>query len=295
MADSYQKICKIGEGTYGVVYKAREKRTGNLYALKKIRLENSFDGVPATTIREISLLRSLSHSTIIGLHDVIYNNDKLYLVFEYLDVDLRRYLDCARKNNYISTENVLRISYQLITGIFLCHSKGILHRDLKPQNILVDSNGNVKLADFGLGRSIGIPLRTYTHDVITLWYRPPEILLGCKHYSAPVDMWSLGCIMAELYLFRPLFPGDCEIDQIYKIFRMMGTPTDEIWPGVRKLPNFQGSFPEWENVDLSLIIPSDSNFIDLVKKMLIYDPIKRISAKKALQHKLFDGMPPILE
>ncbi|TBU05913.1 cyclin-dependent kinase, partial [Hamiltosporidium magnivora] len=190
----YQKIEKIGEGTYGVVYKAKDKNTGEIVALKKIRFENENDGVPSTTIREISILKTLKHSTIITLLDVIYTNSRLYLVFEYLDLDLRKYLDMiGSQNKTLSDAQLKKCVQQLITSVHFCHSRGVLHRDLKPQNILVDKNGNLKLADFGLGRIAGIPLRTYTHDIVTLWYRSPELLLGCKHYSFTVDIWSMGC------------------------------------------------------------------------------------------------------
>lgn len=296
MEESYQRIEKIGEGTYGVVYKAREKKSGRIVALKKIRLENENEGIPATTIREISLLKTLKHPTIIDLYDVIYHNNKLFLVFEYVDIDLRTYLDNHYHNEQLIPEKqIKKMCYQILTAVFVCHSKGILHRDLKPQNILVDNKGNVKLADFGLGRSISIPLRTYTHDIVTLWYRPPEIILGSKYYSSSVDVWSAGCIMAELTMFKPLFPGDSEIDQLYKIFRILGTPTDDTWPNVCKLPNYQIEFPVWKEISLDEILPAKNDFVDLIQKCLVYDPVQRISAKNALKHNLFYAVDPSYE
>merc|ERR1719223_283861 len=133
----------------------------------------------------------------------------------------------------------------MIAGLNFCHARRIIHRDLKPQNLLIDRNGTLKLADFGLARAFGIPVRTYTHEVVTLWYRAPEILLGSKHYSTPVDLWSVGCIFAEMITNRPLFPGDSEIDELFRIFRVCGTPNEELWPGVSSLPDYKPTFPNW--------------------------------------------------
>jgi len=191
--DRYYKIEKIGEGTYGVVYKAKDNVTGQIVALKKIRLEAEDEGVPSTAIREISLLKELSHPNIVSLCNVVHEDNKLYLVFEYLDQDLKKYMEMCGKNlHYMLVKSYLQ---QLIKGIAHCHSHRVLHRDLKPQNLLIDKKGVLKLADFGLARAFGVPVRTYTHEVVTLWYRAPEILLGGKQYSTPVDIWSIGCIL----------------------------------------------------------------------------------------------------
>ena len=163
-------------------------------------------------------------------------------------------------------------------GIYFCHAHRILHRDLKPQNLLIDKEGNLKLADFGLARAFGIPLRTYTHEVVTLWYRAPEVLLGSRHYNTAIDMWSVGCIFAEMAMRTPLFPGDSEIDEIFRIFRTLGTPNDETWPGVKALPDYKTSFPQWSGVPLKKAVPAlDDNGLDLLRQMLVYDPASRIS------------------
>ena len=209
----------IGEGTYGVVYKARVRSTGEILALKRIRLEQEEEGVPSTAIREISLLKELRHENIVKLVDVVHLEKKLYLVFEYLDLDLKKHMDSSP---HISNDRMVikGYVYQMCAGIAFCHSHRVLHRDLKPQNLLIDTETNsLKLADFGLARAFAIPLRAYTHEVVTLWYRAPEILLGAKQYSTPVDVWSIGCIFAEMINQSPLFPGDSEIDQLFKIFR----------------------------------------------------------------------------
>ena len=169
---------KLGEGTYGVVYKAKDKQTGEIVALKKIRLEKEDDGVPSTAIREISLLKGLKHPNIVELKEVIYSEDKLYLIFEYCEYDLKKYM--RSKGNALDATEVKSFLYQLLNACAYCHAHRVMHRDLKPQNLLIDNKGNLKLADFGLARAFGLPVKTYTHEVVTLWYRAPEILLGQK-------------------------------------------------------------------------------------------------------------------
>ncbi|XP_061472232.1 cyclin-dependent kinase 3 isoform X2 [Rhineura floridana] len=290
--DVFQKVEKIGEGTYGVVYKARNKQTGLLVALKKIRLDSETEGVPSTAIREISLLKELKHPNIVRLLDVIHSQKKLYLVFEYLDQDLKKYMDSSRTGE-LPLSLVKSYLHQLLQGVSFCHSHRVIHRDLKPQNLLINEMGAIKLADFGLARAFGVPLRTYTHEVVTLWYRAPEILLGCKYYSTAVDIWSIGCIFAEMVTRKALFPGDSEIDQLFRIFRTLGTPTESLWPGVTQLPDYKGNFPKWPRKDMKVLIPNlDRDGRDLLVQLLLYDPNRRISAKAALTHQYFWQTPP---
>eukprot|EP01136_Pigoraptor_vietnamica_P032036 Opistho-1_new@93382 len=290
--DNYTKAEKIGEGTYGVVYKAKDKTTGEYVALKKIRLEVEDEGVPSTAIREISLLKELRNPNVVGLLDVIHQEDKLYLVFEFLDHDLKGYMDLTKKRSGGMDRMLIKsYLYQLCRGMAFCHSRRVLHRDLKPQNLLIDRHGFIKLADFGLARAFSIPLRNYTHEVVTLWYRAPEILLGERHYATPIDIWSIGCIFAEMVRNQPLFPGDSEIDQLYRIFRQLGTPNDSVWPGVSSLPDFKSSFPNWPMQPLSKAVPDlEPSGQDLLMQMLHYDPKRRISAKQAMSHPYFEDL-----
>ncbi|TKX21129.1 cyclin-dependent kinase [Elsinoe australis] len=313
--ENYVKMEKIGEGTYGVVYKARDLTHPDqrIVALKKIRLEAEDEGVPSTAIREISLLKEMNDPNIVRLFNIVHaDGHKLYLVFEYLDLDLKKYMEALPvsqggrakplpegcmdgRNGHMGLGEAMvkKFMSQLCTGIRYCHAHRILHRDLKPQNLLIDKEGNLKLADFGLARAFGVPLRTYTHEVVTLWYRAPEILLGGRQYSTGVDMWSAGCIFAEMATRKPLFPGDSEIDEIFKIFRILGTPDEQDWPGVTSLPDFKPSFPKWKrNVEEDIITGDGARVLgedglDLLEALLVYDPAGRMSAKQACNHHYF--------
>jgi cyclin-dependent kinase 2 len=288
---------KLGEGTFGEVYVATHEKTGEIAALKKIKLECEDEGVPGTTLREVSLLKELHHPNVVQLKDVFYmpQESKLYLCFEYCDFDLKKYMKSLQYK--LSGECIKSFTYQMLNGLSWCHSHRIFHRDLKPQNVLVDpKQGTLKLADFGLARAFTVPLRTYTHEVVTLWYRAPEILLGGKQYSVPVDIWSVGTIIPEMVTGQPLFPGDSEIDELFKIFRLLGTPNEGLWEGVSQLPDYKAEFPKWKpkalrdgiaNLDSSRL--NDAG-VDLVAQMLHYTPNKRIVAKDALDHPYFNGL-----
>ncbi|KAB8293878.1 hypothetical protein EYC80_009357 [Monilinia laxa] len=293
--ENYQKLEKIGEGTYGVVYKAKDlSHPGRIVALKKIRLEAEDEGVPSTAIREISLLKEMNDPNIVRLLNIVHADG--HKTIPLSDGGRGRALpegsgpDLGRLG--LGDAMVKKFMSQLCEGIRYCHAHRVLHRDLKPQNLLIDREGNLKLADFGLARAFGVPLRTYTHEVVTLWYRAPEILLGGRQYSTGVDMWSVGCIFAEMCTRKPLFPGDSEIDEIFKIFKLLGTPNDQEWPGVSDktcFPDFKPSFPKWQR-DMSqpLCTNLDDNGLDLLELMLVYDPAGRISAKQACQHPYFE-------
>ncbi|CAJ0936385.1 unnamed protein product, partial [Mesorhabditis belari] len=291
--DDFVKLEKIGEGTYGVVYKGRNRKTNQMVALKKIRLEAEDEGVPSTAIREISLLKELKHPNVVSLIDVIMQENRLYLIFEFLSMDLKKYLDQLPPNTQLDNVTTQSYLFQILQAICYCHQRRVIHRDLKPQNLLVDAKGAIKLADFGLARAIGIPVRAYTHEVVTLWYRAPEVLLGAKRYSMGVDMWSIACIFAEMATKKPLFQGDSEIDQLFRIFKLLGTPTEEDWAGVSNLEDYKPSFPKWKNtgmMDDKLSDYMSAAAVDLLRMMVVFDPACRISSKKALHHAYFNGI-----
>ncbi|KAI5561604.1 hypothetical protein BDE02_16G127900 [Populus trichocarpa] len=302
--EKYEKLEKVGEGTYGKVYKAKDKLTGQLVALKKTRLQMDEEGVPPTALREVSLLQMLSQSLyvvrLLSVEHIDANNSdddsksNLYLVFEFLDTDLKKFIDSHRKGpnpRPLSPSLIQSFLFQLCKGVAHCHSHGVLHRDLKPQNLLLDQErGILKIADLGLGRAFTVPLKSYTHEIVTLWYRAPEVLLGSTHYSIAIDMWSVGCIFAEMSRRQALFPGDSELQQLLHIFRLLGTPTEEQWPGVTSLRDWH-VYPKWEPQNLARAVPSlGPQGVDLLSKMLKYDPAERISAKAAMDHPYFDSL-----
>jgi len=286
--ERYTKIEKLGEGTYGIVYKAKN-HMGEIVALKRIRLDSDDEGVPCTAIREISLLKELKHPNIVRLHDVIHTEKKLTLVFEYLDQDLKKYID--EHGGKISKTAVVSFLYQLLKGIAFCHDLKVLHRDLKPQNLLINKKGELKLADFGLARAFGIPVRSFSHEVVTLWYRAPDVLMGSHKYSTPIDIWSAGCIFAEMVTGRPLFPGTSTQDQLVRIFKIRGTPNEKTWPSVAELPDYKPDFPVYAPRKMIEVVPGlEGDGYDLLEKMLQYDPAQRITATKAMTHPFFDKM-----
>lgn len=280
----------LGEGTYGKVYKARVVRTGETVAMKQMKIEGAEDGMPSTALREIALLKELKdHQNIVRLLNLFYKPNKLVLVFEYLENDLKKYMRSL--NGRLPPATVKNFAFQLCRGVEFCHASRIIHRDLKPQNLLIDQRMRLKIADFGLARPFTVPLGEYTHEVVTVWYRPPEILLGCQIYSLPVDLWSIGCVLGEMATGAPLFAGDSEIDTIFKIFQKLGTPSEQIWPGVSELPDFKPTFPRWPARPWSQIRNTSAQVgpegIDLLEKTMHYDPRRRINARKALEHPYF--------
>ncbi|XP_047442878.1 cyclin-dependent kinase 16 isoform X3 [Mugil cephalus] len=277
------------EGTYATVYKGRSKLTENLVALKEIRLEHE-EGAPCTAIREVSLLKDLKHANIVTLHDIIHTQKSLTLVFEYLDKDLKQYLDDC--GNIINVHNVKLFLFQLLRGLSYCHRRKVLHRDLKPQNLLINDRGELKLADFGLARAKSIPTKTYSNEVVTLWYRPPDILLGSTDYSTHIDMWGVGCIFYEMATGRPLFPGSTVEEELHFIFKLLGTPTEQSWPGISTNEEFVAfNYPQYRAERLSNHTPRlSTEGVELLSKFLQFEGKKRISADESMNHGYFSNL-----
>ena len=269
------------------VFKGRNRQTGEFVALKEIHLDSE-EGTPSTAIREISLMKELKHENIVRLHDVIHTENKLMLVFEFMDKDLKKYMDSRGERGMLDPVTIKSFMHQLLRGIAFCHDNRVLHRDLKPQNLLINNKGQLKLADFGLARAFGIPVNTFSNEVVTLWYRAPDVLLGSRTYNTSIDIWSAGCITAEMYTGRPLFPGTTNEDQLQKIFRLMGTPSERAWPGISQFPEYKPNFPVYATQDLRNILPQvDPVGLQLLSAMLQLRPELRISAQQALQHPWF--------
>eukprot|EP00048_Salpingoeca_helianthica_P016186 m.230901 g.230901 ORF g.230901 m.230901 type:complete len:294 (+) comp18187_c0_seq1:104-985(+) len=284
----FQRVGRLGEGTYGVVYKAQDLETNEFVALKRISLENAEEGIPCTAIREIAILKEISHPNIVRLLNVFHSESKLTLVFEYCEQDLKKYMDSCRGNP--EPEKVQSLMLQLLRGLDHCHAHRILHRDLKPQNLLISRLGDLKLADFGLARGFGLPIRGFSNEVVTRWYRPPDVLLGSKEYDTSIDIWSAGCIFGEMTNGgAPLFPGVDETDQLNLIFAVFGAPTEETWPNVSLFPEYKGPYAQVPATGLpALALPPAG--LDLIRSMLQCVPDRRISAAAAMGHAYFDGV-----
>ncbi|KAJ2055354.1 negative regulator of the PHO system [Coemansia sp. S155-1] len=294
MEGNYQRLEHLGEGTYATVYKGRSPR-GEIVALKEIHLDPE-EGAPSTAIREISLMKELDHENVVKLLDVVHTETKLMLVFEFMDKDLKRYMDANGNHGALPPQTIKLLMYQLLKGIKYCHEMRVLHRDLKPQNLLINARNQLKLGDFGLARAVGIPVNTFSNEVVTLWYRAPDVLLGSRNYTTTIDIWSAGCIMAEMFTGRPLFAGSSNDDQLIKIFRIMGTPSEATWHGVSQLSNWKNNFPPYPPQRFEQQLPQmDPYAIDLLKKLLVYDPNLRWEAARCLMHPYFQDLwqPPV--
>ncbi|KAM9509236.1 cyclin-dependent kinase 10 isoform 1-T1 [Guaruba guarouba] len=231
----FEKLNRIGEGTYGIVYRARDTLTNEIVALKKVRMDSEKDGMPVSSLREITLLLQFRHTNIVELKEVVVGNhlESIFLVMGYCEQDLASLLENMQAP--FSEAQVKCIILQVFKGLEYLHKNYIVHRDLKVSNLLMTDKGCVKIADFGLARTYGMPPKPMTPKVVTLWYRAPELLLGMANQTTSVDMWAAGCILAELLAHKPLLPGTSEIHQIDLIVQLLGTPNENIWP-VRAVP-----------------------------------------------------------
>ncbi|SCV70316.1 BQ2448_1710 [Microbotryum intermedium] len=311
----YSKDNKVGEGTYAVVYAGRELKTGRPVAIKKIKVGQFKDGLDMSAVREVKFLRELKHPNVIELLDVFSNKSNLNLVLEFLEADLEGVI----KDRTLVFQAADIKSWMLMTfkGLEFCHRNWILHRvsgiesnttkegqteqkfrsqpnqDMKPNNLLIASNGVLKIADFGLAREYADPTSTarMTSQVVTRWYRAPELLFGARSYSTAVDNWAAGCIFAELMLRVPYMAAESDVEQLNVIFSALGTPTEKDWPGHKSLPDYISLEPHKPKQDLRLLFAASNEAIDLLSRLLLYDPRKRISTKNALLHPYFSKHP----
>ena len=314
----FEQLNKIDEGTYGVVFRARDKRSGKIHALKKVKMEKEREGFPMTALREANILLSMHHPNIVDVSEMVVGNslDSVFMVMEFCEHDLKGLMETMRVP--FSVPEVKCLMTQLLAGVAYMHENWTLHRDLKTSNVLINNRGQLKICDFGLARVYGEPLGAYTPTVVTLWYRAPELLLGAPRYGPAIDVWSLGCIMAELLASEPLFTGKTEIDQLGKMFATLGAPSETVWPGFSELPGARKvKFPHQPYNHLRRRFPDDSSValgpdgqerraedtrhtpaplsdagFDLLNRLLAYDPTRRIAAEDASRHSFFAEFPP---
>ncbi|XP_067951485.1 cyclin-dependent kinase 11B-like isoform X2 [Watersipora subatra] len=293
--DDFRHLNRIEEGTYGVVFRAEDRKKKEIVALKRLKMEKEKEGFPITSLREINTLLKTQHENIVTVREIVVgsNMDKIYVVMDFVEHDLKALMESMKTPFAIGEVKTLLL--QLLKAVAHMHDNWILHRDLKTSNLLLSHKGILKVGDFGLAREYGSPLKPYTPVVVTLWYRAPELLLGCKQYSTAIDLWSVGCIFAEMLLMKALWPGKNEIDELNKIFKDMGTPNERIWQGVSEMPAMKKcNFSEYPyNTLKNRFAPGllDDCGYDLLNKFLTYDPRKRVTAEDAKTHRYFDIHP----
>lgn len=282
----YKRLGLIDSGTYGKVFKVKNLKNKKLYACKEIKVSVKKDGLNFIALREINILLAINHPNIIFVREAKLNSlaEKFFIIMEYCNFDIKSILESKTKFSLIQVRKIFK---QLLYGISMLHDNFIIHRDLKTSNLLLNKKGVLKVCDFGMARLYNVKSKLMSKEVVTLWYRPPEILLGQKNYTSSVDIWALGCILSELITSDVLFPGKSELDQLIKIFSNLGTPTSDIWLNLHSLPSTKKIiFPlqPYNCIFSKMYGKMDLYVIDILQKFLAYDPLKRISASCALNH-----------
>ncbi|BAE65132.1 unnamed protein product [Aspergillus oryzae RIB40] len=297
--DNFERLNHIEEGSYGWVSRAKDITTGEIVALKKLKMDNSPDGFPVTGLREIQTLLEARHPNIVLLREIVIGNkmDDVFLVMDFLEHDLKTLLDDMREP-FLPSEIKTLLS-QVLSGLDFLHSQWIMHRDLKTSNLLMNNRGEIKIADFGMARYYGDPPPKLTQLVVTLWYRSPELLLGAEKYGTEIDMWSIGCIFGELLTKEPLLQGKNEVDQVSKIFALTGPPTPQTWPGFRSLPNAKSlRLPQTSAPSGNPPLLPRSKFpfltnagLQLLSSLLALNPSSRPTTQECLSHPYFREDP----
>ncbi|KAH0795698.1 CMGC family protein kinase [Histomonas meleagridis] len=292
----YVKGQKLGSGSYGRIHLGTDTQTGEIVAMKYIKFDHEENGISSYSLREASILQSVNHPNIIAFRDIVLKENELVIITEYFGFNLRYYISRLRKQhegfggeNHMKRDLIRSYSFQLLCGIFELHSHRIIHRDIKPENILINKDGLLKICDFGLSRYYTIPLRTYSPGVISTWYRPNELLECNQPYDTSIDIWSVGCVIAEMSTLKPLFESDSPAEMIHKMVGVKGTPNDD---ELTFFPSFYKPTEKVPPTEPRIAYNSDDfYFLDLVGKMLQYNPAKRISIVDALRHPYFDNIP----
>ncbi|KAF2843128.1 serine/threonine protein kinase, CMGC family, CDC2/CDK subfamily [Patellaria atrata CBS 101060] len=295
--ENFERLNHIEEGSYGWVSRARETATGEIVALKKLKMDNTGDGFPVTALREIQTLKASRHRHVVDLREIVVGEtlQDVFLVMEFLEHDLKT-LQEDMAEPFLPSE-IKALLLQLTSAVDYLHDNWILHRDLKTSNILMNNRGEIKIADFGMARYFSDPPPpNLTQLVVTLWYRAPELLLGAEKYDTAIDMWSLGCIFGELLTKEPLLQGKNEVDELTKIFELCGIPTEETWPGFKRLPNARSLRLPRNDRALGSVIRAKFPFLtntgtQLLSSLLSLNPTKRPSASEMLAHPYFREDP----
>ncbi|KAJ1889981.1 serine/threonine protein kinase, CMGC, CDC2/CDK sub, partial [Coemansia sp. IMI 209127] len=298
--EDYELTTKLGEGTFGEVHKAVHKATGIVVALKRVLMHNEKEGLPITAIREIKLLKSLHHQNIVPLTDMLVKHEpnvsgavpSVYMVFPYMEHDLTGLLENPKI--HLRPEHIKLYLRQLLEGTAYLHASRVMHRDMKASNLLINNEGQLFIADFGLARTFTPgDKKDMTRCVVTRWYRPPELLLGERKYSTAIDMWGVGCIFAEMLVGKPVFQGSTDLNQIEQVMRVCGSPSEALWPGWRDLPDCKQveDFNYYPRRVREEFMRFGEDAVDLLDQLLSLDPRRRPDAATALKHKLFFSAP----
>ncbi|PRW56229.1 Cyclin-dependent kinase D-1 [Chlorella sorokiniana] len=292
--ERYTKGIVLGVGTFGKVLMATDKETGQVVAIKKIQVGEKGEGVNVTALREVKLLRELRSPYLVRLLEVLPQKRGINLVMEYCESDLEHVI--RDRSRLLSAGDIKAYMQMILRALEFCHSRWVVHRDIKPNNFLVTASGELKLADFGLARTFGSPDRRYTNQVFARWYRPPELFYGSTCYGPGVDIWAAGCIFAELLRRNPWFSGESDLEVLGKIYNALGTPQDEGWAGLRAMPGFvefqATPAPGLRKLFPASMIGASDDALDLLSRMMAFDASRRISAADALQHRYFRSDPP---